>query len=146
MRYQRPPLQKREDSSNSGLEKVCTVAVVFGAGSDPFLLFFIEKKDDKVEISKPTQFKRLNHVEVDIHSPNGTFPSSFLMVVGLRGLPDEWSSALSSLRLSKKEVIENKDAVVDVLKFHFTHQQLPQKMELDRTLDEGTSFHLFSHA
>ncbi|KAK8810750.1 hypothetical protein WA158_007325 [Blastocystis sp. Blastoise] len=92
-----------------------------------FFAFGKKKKDPSVAISKPTQFKRINHVEVNANSPSG-----------LQGLPEDWEKALDSAKFSKEEVMKNKDAVIDVLSFHFTGGIPPQKEDLDKTLDKAS--------
>ncbi|KAK8799688.1 hypothetical protein WA158_006236 [Blastocystis sp. Blastoise] len=90
--------------------------------------FGFGKKQDSTIISKPTEFKRVNHVEVDPSTGSG-----------LKGLPKEWESALAAAHITKEEAINNKEAVLEILNFHFTGNQtpLPSRMSLQRNVKEA---------
>ncbi|KAK8829935.1 hypothetical protein WA577_001326 [Blastocystis sp. JDR] len=61
-----------------------------------------QKKWVPVEVSKPSNFKSMNHVEID--------PNSEL---GLKGLPDNWKVWLQTSNISKDMAMKNKEALVD---------------------------------
>lgn len=75
-----------------------------------------KKDDDKWEVSAPFN---VNHdVHVDFNS-----------ATGLRGLPQEWEAMVSSSGINKKDVTENKDALLEVLEFQSRYQQDQKRKE-----------------
>jgi len=74
-----------------------------------------EKKSAEPTISTP--FNLNHHVHVD-----------FSTATGFVGLPPEWEAMLSSSNITKTEVEQNPDAVLDVLKFE-SNRQMQQKNE-----------------
>ena len=50
---------------------------------------------------------------------------SFLLKIGVKGLPDEWRLALESSSLSKDEIMNNSDAVINVLTYQFSQPPEP---------------------
>ena len=69
-------------------------------------------------ISKPTDWTMNIHVQVDINSPIGRVLYS-LWKVGITGLPPEWELQLKDSNILKEDVVQNGDAMLDVLRFHF---------------------------
>ena len=55
----------------------------------------------------------------------------------MKGLPDEWRIALETSKISKTEVIQNHDAVINVLNYQFTQPAGPTAKDMLR--DSGCS-------
>ncbi len=62
--------------------------------------------DAHMSIGAPFGFKQLVHVTVDPTSSSG-----------FNGLPDVWEKSLASSKISKEEIMEHPDAMLEVLKF-----------------------------
>lgn len=75
------------------------------------------KKDESWEVSAPFNLKHEIHVD-------------FNSATGLKGLPPEWEALLQGAGLDRKDVIENKDAVIDILQFQSNYQQQQEKAAL----------------
>jgi hypothetical protein len=75
-----------------------------------------KKKEDKWEVSAP--FNITHDVHVDFNS-----------ATGLKGLPPEWEAMLKGAGIDKKEVAENKDAVLEVLEFQTRYEQDKKRKE-----------------
>ena len=64
-----------------------------------------------------------------------TFP------LGLVGVPDEWIEALKANGISRDDVIQNGDAVINALNFNFQTTPLPTAqdlIEMNALLKDGT--------
>jgi hypothetical protein len=84
-----------------------------------FLMYIAGKKkkdDDKFEVSAPFNIKHDVHVD-------------FNSATGLRGLPQEWETMITSAGIGKKDVVENKDALLEVLEFQSRYQQDQKRKE-----------------
>ena len=92
-----------------------------------------------MEIGKPVDFTNVLHITVDENSPCGSCrPPSF--IVGLKGLPEEWRLALEASNISKTEIIQNHDAVINVLNYQFKEQPMPtakDMMDVDAMLRDS---------
>jgi len=75
-----------------------------------------KKDDEKFEVSAPFNIKHDVHVD-------------FNSATGLRGLPQEWEAMVTSSGINKKEVTENKDALLEVLEFQSRYQQDQKRKE-----------------
>ena len=62
--------------------------------------------DGHMSISAPWGFKQLVHVTVDATSSSG-----------FNGLPEMWEKSLMQSKISKEEVMQHPDAMLEVLKF-----------------------------
>jgi hypothetical protein len=65
-----------------------------------------EVDESHMSIGAPFGFKQLVHVTVDPTSASG-----------FNGLPDVWEKSLMQSKISKEEIMENPDAMLEVLKF-----------------------------
>lgn len=92
-----------------------------------FSKIFSKKTDySSLPISKPTNTKAGIHVSIDANSPTG-----------LKGLPSEWETVLAASNISREEAIQNKDAVLAVLQYHFKESEpapLPSKAAFSQDL------------
>ena len=79
-----------------------------------------------MEISRPMGFKNDIHVEVDLSTPYGIV-YLILFFLGLRGLPEDWRLALEANNISKDDVIQNGPAVINVLQYQFSSQDVAPK-------------------
>jgi hypothetical protein len=79
---------------------------------------FTENKGDKPELSISAPYAVKHEIHVD-----------FSTDTGLRGLPAEWEAALKGSGLDKKDVMENPDAVMDVLNFQMKYRDQEQKAQ-----------------
>eukprot|EP01122_Echinamoeba_exundans_P006210 TRINITY_DN1706_c0_g1_i2.p1 TRINITY_DN1706_c0_g1~~TRINITY_DN1706_c0_g1_i2.p1 ORF type:complete len:625 (-),score=155.41 TRINITY_DN1706_c0_g1_i2:203-2077(-) len=75
-----------------------------------------KKDDDKFEVSAPFNIKHDVHVD-------------FNSATGLRGLPQEWETMITSSGIGKKDAVENKDALLEVLEFQSRYQQDQKRKE-----------------
>ena len=69
--------------------------------------------------------------------------SNILFPLGLVGVPDEWIEALKANGISRDDVIQNKDAVINALNFNFQTTPLPTAqdlIEMNALLKDGTGF------
>ena len=53
-----------------------------------------------------------------------------LFPLGLAGVPDEWIDALKANGISRDDVIQNGDAVINALNFNFQKTPLPTAQDL----------------
>jgi len=81
-------------------------------------IFGGKKKNKKKEFSVGSPFNVKHNIHVDYNS-----------VTGFEGLPREWEIILQSSGITKEDVVENSDAVLDVLDFHMNQQKQQQKQE-----------------
>ena len=65
-----------------------------------------EEDEAHMSIGSPTDFKQLVHVTVDATSSSG-----------FNGLPEMWEKSLMQSKISKEEVMQHPDAMLEVLKF-----------------------------
>ena len=72
-----------------------------------FSSMFTSEPEPEFIISKPYEFKHLEHAKVDESSPTG-----------FSGLPDHLETLLKASGITKEETMENPQAVIDVLNFH----------------------------
>ena len=73
--------------------------------------------------------------------------SYFLLKIGLRGLPDEWRLALESSSLSKDEIMNNSDAVINVLTYQFSQPPEPtvgDMLDVNALLSNSIVFSIIS--
>ncbi|GBG25018.1 Protein kinase, putative [Hondaea fermentalgiana] len=90
-------------------------------------LFRQSTTDGPKEIGTPFNFQKHDHVEVDPQSETG-----------FKGLPTEWEDVLKTSGITKDDVQENPEVVLDVLRFHFQgpKPQLPSKSVLKALMME----------
>jgi len=84
-------------------------------------LFKSQKPEHQFSIGEPFNFQVHDHVEVDATSD-----------LGFKGLPKEWETVLQASGITKQDVQDNPEEVLDVLRFHFEgpKPQLPTKQVL----------------
>ena len=80
---------------------------IFSRMAESFTSMFTSEPEPEFEISKPYDFKHLEHAKVDENSPTG-----------FSGLPPHLEALLKSSGITKEETMENPQAVIDVLNFH----------------------------
>lgn len=78
------------------------------------------RKNKKAVISKPTEFVNMSHVTVDANSPSGFV-----------GLTSEWETALLASNISKDDIVQNGNAVLDVLNYHFGREERDYTVQAD---------------
>ncbi|KAN0035577.1 hypothetical protein ACTA71_004857 [Dictyostelium dimigraforme] len=86
-----------------------------------FLSIFTNKKknkDKKKEFSVGSPFNVKHNIHVNYHS-----------VTGFEGLPKEWEVILQSSGITREDVVEHSEAVIDVLDFHMQQQQQQAQQE-----------------
>ena len=66
----------------------------------------VEKTSPRLQATLPTGFKHLNHAEFD--PATGAF----------KGLPEQWNQLLGQSKISKEEMKENPEVVLNVLRFY----------------------------
>jgi len=112
--FQMQSSSKKKGSFGSNLKKT----IWGGGGNDKKLSKKEEEERRKMgnpNVSKPMAIKHKIHVDFD--SDNG-----------FTGLPDEWKTMISG-NISKEEVLNNTQAVLDVLQFHEKHYNLQTQEE-----------------
>ena len=80
---------------------------MFSRMAESFSSMFTSEPEPEFVISKPYEFKHLEHAKVDENSPTG-----------FSGLPQHLETLLKSSGITKEETMENPQAVIDVLNFH----------------------------
>ncbi|KAK5577799.1 hypothetical protein RB653_002747 [Dictyostelium firmibasis] len=99
-----PPVGNKQDEEKKG-----------------FLSIFSNKKknkDKKKEFSVGSPFNVKHNIHVNYHS-----------VTGFEGLPKEWEVILQSSGITRDDVVEHSDVVIDVLDFHMQQQQQQAQQE-----------------
>lgn len=104
------------------------------------LLPLLINQGTPVEVSKPSNFQKVSHVEIDPNSELGMERIPCVNCVGLKGLPNQWEILLKSSNISKEMAMKNKEALVDCLSYMEEHSDsvpLPKKEEFIADLKEG---------
>ncbi|KAN0025603.1 hypothetical protein ACTFIU_002042 [Dictyostelium citrinum] len=99
-----PPVSNKQDEEKKG-----------------FLSIFSNKKknkDKKKEFSVGSPFNVKHNIHVNYHS-----------VTGFEGLPKEWEVILQSSGITREDVVEHSEVVIDVLDFHMQQQQQQAQQE-----------------
>jgi len=126
---QPPPLPRKpssqSDSDNRSLNKSSSGSSKSKEKGGGFWSKLLGKKGK-------TKSKKLEEPEVEISSPfdvNHTIHVDFNSKTGFRGLPREWEAMLGSSGITKDDVVQNSDVVLDVLEFQSNYEKNKQEEE-----------------
>mmetsp|Transcript_9991 Transcript_9991/g.14595 ORF Transcript_9991/g.14595 Transcript_9991/m.14595 type:complete len:451 (-) Transcript_9991:191-1543(-) len=91
----------------------------------------VVKAEEPSFISKPFNFKHMCHVKMDARTSTG-----------FKGLPAEWRALLKTSQISKEEVVQNPQIVLDVLNFQMQGPPpvLPSQQTLKSAQEAASQF------